>query len=127
MKQFTFLLLLFATSSLCVAQISGNINYMYQVRYPDSNIEIGFPPAKTLVVTVKGMANVKADSYVAIFSVTQSGKTAEEVNALMDNRISPALEQIKKRPGRETMIDMVSFVPVYEYETDKKLFSNWIV
>jgi uncharacterized protein YggE len=124
MKQFTFLLLLIATSSLCVAQISGNINYMYQVRYPDSNIEIGFPPAKTLLVTVKGMANVKADSYVAIFSITQSGKTAEEVNALMDNRISLALEQIKRKPGRETMIDMVSFVPVYEYETDKKLFSK---
>ena len=124
MKQVTFMLLSFILAKLCTGQISGNINYMHQVRYPDNNIEMDFPPGKNLLVTVKGMANVKADSYVAIFSVTQTGKTAEEVNALMDTRINQSLEQIRKRANTEALVDMVSFVPVYEYETEKKIFSK---
>jgi uncharacterized protein YggE len=124
MKQFAFILLSFILAKTCEGQISGNINYMQQVKYPDSNIEIGFPPGKNLLVTATGMANVKADSYVALFNVTQSGKTAEEVNALMDSRINQSLEQIRKRTNTEALVDMVSFVPIYEYEADKKIFSK---
>ncbi len=124
MKHLTFVVLSAILAKISTGQISGNLNYMHQVRFPDNNIEIDFPPGKNLVVTVKGMANVKADSYVAIFSVTQSGKTTEEVNGLMDTRINQALDQIKKKANTEALVDMVSFVPVYEYETDKKLFSK---
>jgi uncharacterized protein YggE len=124
MKQVTFILLSFILVQLCEGQISGNINYMRQVKYPDNNFEIDFPSGKNLLVTVKGMANVKADAYVAIFSVTQSGKTAEEVNTLMDARINQSLEQIRKKANTEAIVDMVSFVPQYEYEVEKKLFSK---
>src|SRR5262249_54070236 len=79
---------------------------------------------KNLLVTVAGMANVKADSYIAIFSVTQSGKTAEEVNTLMDSRINQSLAEIKKKQNVEALVDMVSFVPQYEYDVDKKIFSK---
>ncbi|HEY6503533.1 MAG TPA: SIMPL domain-containing protein [Chitinophagaceae bacterium] len=97
---------------------------MHQIRYPDKNIEISFPTGKNLLISVKGMANVKADAYVAIFNVTQTGKTAEEVNALMDNRINQSLEQIRKKANTEVLVDMVSFVPIYEYEVEKKIFSK---
>jgi uncharacterized protein YggE len=67
---------------------------------------------------------VKADSYIAIISVTQTGKTADEVTTLIDGRINTAMEQIKKKPGTDVLVDMVSFVPVYEFDADKKLFSK---
>ncbi len=75
-------------------------------------------------IKVKGMANLKADTYVAIFSLNQVGKTAEEVNSLIDDRISKSIKEIKALQGVETFIDMVSFVPVYEVQVEKKVFSK---
>ncbi|WP_294199870.1 hypothetical protein [uncultured Chryseobacterium sp.] len=63
------------------------------------------------------MANVKAEKYVAIFSVTQVGESAEEVNGLIENRI-------KAYQGAETYVDMISFVPVYQYNAEKKTSSK---
>ncbi len=105
-------------------QESGNINYQHQIQYPDYNIEIGNPSNSNMTITIKGMANLKADNYVAIFNVSQVGKTAEEVNMLMDTRINEVLTALKGKQGLETYVDMLSFVPVYEYETDKKVFSK---
>ena len=105
-------------------QVSGNINYETTVRYADSNIDLSFPANADLLVSVKGLANAKADAYVAIFSVAQSGKTTEEVNKLIDERIGQALGSIKAKEGVETYVDMISFVPVYEYQSEKKMFSK---
>ena len=124
MKQFTIIQLLFMIAGTCTAQNSGNINYINGVRYPDQNIEIAFPGGKNLLATVTGMANVKADSCVAIFSLVQTGKTIEEVNILMDARINQSVEQIMSKTNTRVYIDMVSFVPVYEWEIDKKIFSK---
>ena len=115
--------------SLCFAyfvfgQVSGNINYQNQIRYPDNNINISFPQSPDLFISVKGLANVKADTYVAIFNVTQVGKTTEEVNRLIDERINRGLQSIKDKPETEVYVDMISFVPVYEYEIEKKIFSK---
>lgn len=106
------------------AQVSGNINYQTQVRYPDNTIDLGSPSNSVISVVVKGIANLKADNYVAIFSTTQSGKTAEEANNLMEMRINQVLAELKNKPAVETYVDMISFVPVYEYEADKKIFSK---
>ena len=111
-------------SQAIIAQVSGNINYQNQVRFPDQNININFPSSNDLYLSVKGLANVKADSYVAIFSVTQVGKTTTEVNGLIDERLSKAETEITLKKGIEVYIDMISFVPVYEYEIEKKLFSK---
>ncbi|MDY3319912.1 SIMPL domain-containing protein [Riemerella anatipestifer] len=104
-------------------QVSGNVNYQNQTKFSDRNIDINIP-SDLMVIDVKGLANVKADTYVAIFSVTQVGKTAEEVNELIDKRISNSLTEIKAKKSTETYVDMISFVPVYEYEVEKKLFSK---
>jgi uncharacterized protein YggE len=109
---------------LASGQSSGNINYQTQVRFSDQNIQINTPSSSDTYISVKGLANVQADTYVAIFSLTQVGKTTEEVNEILNQRISKALINIKDKPNIETYIDMISFVPVYEYETEKKIFSK---
>lgn len=120
--------ILFLTSAFffqfTFAQFSGNINYQNQVRYQENNISINVPVDNHIVISIKGMANVKADKYVAIFSLTQVAETADEVNSLMDRRLNTALNQIKINKGIETYVDMVSFVPVYQYAVEKKIFSR---
>lgn len=106
------------------AQVSGNASYQNTVTYASSNINVSFPTSPDLFINVKGLANVKADSYVAVFSITQVGKSPEEVNRLLDERIGQAVEKIGQQEGVETYVDMISFVPMYEYEAQKKIFSK---
>ena len=124
MKKGIALVLLVMMVGLAYGQSSGNINYQNQTRYPDNSSFVPFPTNSDLYLTAKGMANLKADAYVAIFSLTQVGKTVEEVNTLIDSRINQSLEQIGKKTGVETIVDMISFVPTYEYELEKKIFSK---
>jgi predicted secreted protein len=124
MKKVTFLILTTLFCQVTFGQVSGNINYQNQVKFPDQNINVNTPSTSDIYISVKGLANIKADSYVAIFSVTQVGKTTEEVNKLLDIRINPVLTEIKQKKGVETYVDMISFVPVYEIEIEKKLFSK---
>ncbi|HTO16819.1 MAG TPA: SIMPL domain-containing protein [Edaphocola sp.] len=124
MKKIITITLATFLSQVAFGQASGNINYQSQIRFPDQNISINTPSTTDIFISVKGLANIQADAYVAIFSVTQVGKTTEEVNELIDKRLSQAESQIKLKKGTETFIDMISFVPVYEYEVEKKLFSR---
>lgn len=126
-KDMKFALILILTTcsfSVLLGQVSGNINYQNQVRFPDQNININNPSTKDVYVSVKGLANIKANTYVAIFSVTQVGKTTEEVNDLLEKRIKPVLAEIEQKTDVETYVDMISFVPIYEVEVEKKLFSK---
>ncbi len=106
------------------SQVSGNINYRNQVQYSDANISIAPPAANGNIISVKGLANVKAEQYVAIFSVTQTGESAEEVSQLMDQRINSALDRIRLNQNVGIYVDMISFVPVYQYLAEKKTFSK---
>lgn len=110
--------------NLSFSQVSGNINYRNQVQYSDSNINIATPVANGNFISVKGLANVKAEQYVAIFSVTQTGESAEEVNKMMDQRINTALDRIRLNKSTGIYVDMISFVPVYQYHVEKKTFSK---
>ncbi|MGD1839432.1 MAG: SIMPL domain-containing protein [Thermonemataceae bacterium] len=107
-----------------LAQVSGNVNYQSSVQYTDRNIDVPFPANTYLSVSVKGLANLKADTYVAIFSVNQVGKSAEEATRLIDERINEALTPIQTKTGVATYVDMISFVPMYDYEVEKKVFSK---
>jgi len=110
------------------AQASGNVNYNKQIqaqtKIPDSNINISVNTSADLTFSVKGLSNVRPDAYVAIFNLNQVGKTTEEVSTLMDQRINSALSELSKKLTLETVVDMVSFVPVYEIEVEKKLFNK---
>lgn len=124
MKHLNLLSFFLLLSYCSFAQVAGNINYQNQVRYTENNINAATPSTADVMVSIKGMANVKADSYVAIFNVTQVGKTTQEVNLLMDERIKQALKNVAAQPSVTTFVDMISFVPVYEFETEKKIFSK---
>ena len=106
------------------AQISGNVNYQNQLILPQNSFNIPNPTAGETLISVKGLANVKADAYVAVFSVTQVGKTQQEAHRIIDERISSATQQIQKNKEVEIYVDMVTFVPNYEYEVQNKIFSK---
>ncbi|MCW5898036.1 MAG: SIMPL domain-containing protein [Flavobacteriales bacterium] len=79
-----------------------------------------------LVLEVNAMMNVRADSYLAIFHVTQLGQTAEEADSLMNARIGGVLKRVARHGIKDADVftDMLSFVPVYELEANRKLFSR---
>ncbi len=121
--------LLTIVTTICItnslfAQVAGNISYQNKRSYYRVGSNVSLPENSNIYVSIKGLANVKADSYVAIFSVIQAGKTTEEVNRLINERINKAIGNFKTREGVEVFVDMISFVPMYEYEAQKKLFSK---
>ena len=124
MKNF-FLSIALVSTTLCFGQASGNLNYQNRGRnsISNSNFSVDFPSNYDMVVSAKGLANIKADAFVAIFSITQTGKTAEEATSLMSQRLSPVLSALKAK-NMEAFVDMISFVPMYEFETEKKVFSK---
>ena len=123
----TLLLIAFAIHS--TAQVSGNLIY-------DANNRIFFQQAEqpvkasvqgnVLLLEVNAMMNVKADSYLAIFHLNQIGQTAEETDSLMNGRINGLLDRLERDKIRTAnfFVDMLSFVPVFELEESRKLFSR---
>ncbi len=110
-------------------QAMGNLMY-------ESNSRIFFQQAEQpvkaslqgnmLVLEVNAMMNMKADSYLAIFHITQLGQSAEEADSLMNTRINAVMRRVKEEGVKsdDFFTDMLSFVPVYELETTRKLFSK---
>jgi len=113
-----------------VAQVRGNASFtstsnpQYAIVLPPQHINNRIAYSNEINVSIKGMVNVRADSYVAIFGLTQSGKTAAEVNELMDKRIQSIANSLSSNKNINIYVDMLSFVPVYEYDVVKKLFSK---
>ncbi len=111
------------------SQAMGNLMY-------ETNSRIFFQQAEQpvkatiqgnmLVLEVNAMMNMKADSYLAIFHVTQLGQSAEEADSLMNERINGVLRRVKEHGIKEQDVftDMLSFIPVYELEATRKLFSK---
>jgi len=126
--------LLLSFSALVIAvtarpQAMGNLMY-------ETNSRMFFQQAEqtvkatiqgnVLVLEVNAMMNMKADSYLAIFNVTQLGQSAEEADSLMNERVARFTGRVKKQGVKESDVftDMLSFIPVYEIETTRKLFSK---
>lgn len=83
-------------------------------------------PDNVLEISVNALSNQKAASYTAIFNIMQMGKTADETNAVLLNRINGFLGDLKGLgiPDADVYVDMVNFLPKYEYDVSKKLFSK---
>lgn len=124
MKKLVFSILLASVSTPFFGQISGNINYENPGQILPNYMNTSNPSQNQMIVNIKGLYNVKAESYLAIFSVTQVGKSEEEANEIIDSRISNSLKEIKIFKGIQTYIDMISFVPKYDYDVTRKLFSK---
>jgi len=141
-KSNTTILLLLVCFNLIIAQHKGNYNQITpeisrQNILSGGNATLYNPvvqqqvnkvlhPSNVLTIDVKALQNVSATTYTAIFNLSQIGPTAEATSTLMKERI----DNIKKRLGsigiteKSFAIDVISFVPVYEVEVTKKLFSK---
>ncbi|MBK6891748.1 MAG: SIMPL domain-containing protein [Flavobacteriales bacterium] len=110
-------------------QAMGNLMY-------ETNSRIYFQQAEqavkatlqgnVLVLEVDAMMNMRADSYLAIFNLTQLGQSAEEADSLMNGRMERLMTRLHKVGVKDADLftDMLSFVPVYEIETTRKFFST---
>lgn len=133
MKHIGLLISLLFFSQQLFAQNMGNAkyrsrtndyNYRYNQTEKNRNLPIKLQRDGSITLTIKGLSNVKADAYVAVFNVKQMGTTAQEVNQLLDNRIQQVKAFVNAQTNLEMHEDMISFVPTYEYDVEKKVFSK---
>ena len=99
-----------------IQQAVSNKNFEPRMQYNNGNV---------VTIKVRGIYNENNVRRVAYFGLTQLGKDIDEVNELMDARIKNVEQAIKELgTSVEFFVDMISFVPIYEYETEKKLFNK---
>ena len=125
-----------ASSVFIFGQASGNVNYhnstqrsQYQhIQNLSANrlVQAGIEGKQQLTMDVHALINSKADAYLAVFNIQQVGGTAEEADELVATRVEGFIDLVRDEGVNEKDIylDMVSFVPVYEYEVTKKIFSR---
>lgn len=102
----------------------SNVNFTAQYRGVARPAE--FIANNQIEISINALANQRADSYTAIFSILQVGKTAAEANELINKRIN-AMKAGMARIGitaADVHVDMVNFLPKYEYEVSRKIFSK---
>lgn len=105
-------------------QLNQNIPYRAQFR--------AIPKTATILsnnqveISINALSNQKATTYTAVFNLIQAGKTAEETNGLLNSRLDGFINELKALGiAREDIyVDMVNFLPKYEYDVSKKLFSK---
>ncbi len=129
-------LLMFASALLSTAtsaQVSGNYNYraagnqilQNSINLPSASSMVSLQPVDYQYYSVKGLMNCEADSYLAIFTITQLGTTQTETEALVRAKTDSIKRALQAQGVEvETYVDMISFVPIYEVEVTKKLFSE---
>ncbi len=103
---------------------SGNAN-LYNPAI-QKHINKTLNPSTQITIDVKALQNVQAVTYTAIFNVSQIGSSADSTNLLMNQRIDKVKGALKTIGITEDnmAIDVISFVPNYEIEVQKKLFSK---
>ncbi|MCB0643318.1 MAG: SIMPL domain-containing protein [Phaeodactylibacter sp.] len=118
------------------AQVAGNVNYQnstqrsyyqnLQTLGANRPIEVGIEGQNQKSLSVHALINAKADAYLAVFNLQQVGETAEETDELVAARVEGFIDLAKKAgvDPKDIYLDMISFVPVYEYEVEKKIFSK---
>jgi uncharacterized protein YggE len=113
-------------ATILSAQDSGNVNYngnRYQAPQ-QSTFPVTTSSQDEMTITIRGIYNEKATAKIATFSILQVGKTAEETTGLMDERIARVIAEIQLfDKSVEVVSDMISFVPTYAYEVEKKIFN----
>lgn len=122
--KFMLFVVLICTCTTLFPQVSGNSRYHQSV--PEGHQAQAVISDGQITLTVSGLLNAKADTFVAFFNVNQVGETAASVDSLMNvriNRFQAALRQQR----RDTLVvhtDMISLVPRYDIRTLKKVFSR---
>ena len=96
---------------------------------PNNNVNLAITPYSSnfsSLLEANVMMNVKADSYVAIFSLTQYGKSIEEVETAMRTRseIFKASLQQEGMDPKQIFFDPITMIPTYETEVVAKKLSR---
>jgi hypothetical protein len=88
-------------------------------------ISSALQPSNVLNINLRSLYNIEATDYTAVFNINQVGATATETTQLMNDKIN-AVKAVLKSQGFQGKFatDMISFVPQYEIEVIKKLFSK---
>ncbi|PHI19541.1 SIMPL domain-containing protein [Lewinellaceae bacterium SD302] len=108
------------------SQGNSNSYSNYQPQYRGVPKAAAFLNNGQVEISINALANRRADSYTAIFSILQIGKTAAEANERMNRRLN-AFKSGMTAVGivpEDIYVDMVNFLPKYEYELTKKIFSK---
>lgn len=134
MRKFLFVLFSFCIVKNSHSQISGNVNADKNLNYnntgyvsPPVNLQINnYSSSFSSLLEANVMINIKADSYVAIFSLSQFGKTVEEAEAAMNARAAIFTSMLKQYNigTQQIFIDPVTMVPTYETEIIEKKLSK---
>lgn len=113
---------------------SANAQVMGASQYNSSNdsskndpvSENLIPNNDEILISVNGLMNVVADSYVATFNLIQVGETTDDVDRRMNDRIDLFRNNLRYAgiSGRDIKIDLVSVVPNYDIQTETKIFSK---
>lgn len=105
-------------------QTYQNVQFNAQFRAVPKSAELA--DNNVIQLGINALLNKEADNYTAIFSCMQSGKTAEETDNLLSARINGLLADLQTLgiPRSDIYVDMVNFLPRYEYDVNKKLFSK---
>lgn len=125
------------------AQVRGNANTQYQrpqavanATYGNLNVNNNIQnkqPANavffsdyTTILRSRVLMNVEADSYTAVFHLTQVAETAEAVDRLMNERIDGLKAALTTLgiAADEMETDIICLVPIFEYEEENKIFSK---
>jgi len=135
-KSFSLLVLHFAISVYSYAQVEGNYDYsnVNHSNNDNSRSSIGkeilpgtqFERDNSIIIEANALFNAPADHFVAVFNVNQLGETATSANEMLDLRLKGIKEGFIQAGIKEKdiFVDMLTFVPEYEYEVTKKVFSK---
>lgn len=84
------------------------------------------PDENEIVISVSGIYNALPDEYVATFSMIQAGESAELTDQVMNARIDAFRQGIRATGVKDAdmYVDMISFIPKYQYELEQKIFSK---
>ena len=118
------------TPAAILAQVSGNYQHSTQQslqsagRRPASSAMISNP--NEITITVNGLANVVADSYVAWFNIIQVAETMESADQLMSARIAAFVDKCREArlDTSDIRVDLISFVPRFDVQTETRFFSK---
>jgi len=138
-KVFFSLLILCSFPVPAWAQVSGNIGYgdgrgssraeQFE-RAKRVPLPAEFPPtATTSFVESNVMMNVRADEYVAVFGVSQSGTTLAEASEKMDNTLKTFRSELKTLgvAAEDVSVDFIAQTKTYGFELKGDILEEKLV
>lgn len=105
---------------------SRHNEYYYDKPLTNFEADAQAPRKGDINLEINVLSNVRPDSYVAFFNITQVGETASGTDSLAGLRIESFKRSLLKLgiPEENILTDIISFIPVYEVQVEKKLFSK---